>query len=226
MHPYKAIAIGSLKKTTFFIGKMGIFSYLYIVNNKEYKMKNLIIIGHPDKRSFCYNGILKTIKETLKQQKEEVCVVDLYRENITFEFTKDKIERYKDLVTWTDRIYFISPVWWFRTTPALESFFDQIFTPGFAYKFKPITKVYGIPKPMLSNKKVRTYLTHGAPALPVLTMYFNSVKLRLVMGVYSFVFGWFKTKTRQFWSVPFVSQNERLVYLEKVKEDIRKDLKS
>jgi hypothetical protein len=40
------------------------------------------------------------------------------------------------------------------------------------------------------------------------------------------VFGWFKTKTRQFWSVPFVSQNERMVYLEKVKQDIRKDLKS
>jgi hypothetical protein len=56
-------------------------------------------------------------------------------------------------------------------------------------------------------------------------MYLNSVKLRLTLGVYSFVFGWFKTKTRQFWSVPFVSQNERLVYLEKVKEDIKGDLK-
>ncbi len=190
------------------------------------KMKNLIIIGHPDKKSFCYNGIMKTIKETLKTNKEEVFVIDLYNENKTFEFTKDKIKEYKELVTWADRIYFISPVWWFRCTPAMESFFDQIFTPGFAYKFKPITKVYGIPKPLLSDKKVRTYLTHGAPALPVLTMYFNSVKLRLVMGVYSFVFGWFKTKTRQFWSVPFVSENERLIYLEKVKEDIKKDLKS
>ncbi len=225
MHPYKSIGIGSLKKTTFFIGKMGIFSYLYIVNNKTNKMKNLIIIGHPDKRSFCYNGIMKTIQQTLKENKEDVHTIDLYKENITFEFTKDKIQNYKDLVMWADRIYFISPVWWFRTTPVLESFFDQIFTPGFAYKFKPITKVYGIPKPLLSNKKVRTYLTHGAPALPVLTMYFNSVKLRLVMGVYSFVFGWFKTKTRQFWSVPFVSQNQRMVYLEKVKEDVRNDLK-
>ena len=187
-------------------------------------MKNLIVIGHPDKRSFCYNGIMKTIKETLKSNKEEVYVIDLYKDNITFDFPKDKVQKYKDLITWADRIYFISPVWWFRCTPALESFFDQIFTPGFAYNFKPITKVYGIPKPLLGNKKVRTYLTHGAPALPVLILYLNSVKLRLVMGVYSFVFGWFKTKTRQFWSVPFISQNERLVYLEKVKEDIKKDL--
>ena len=188
-------------------------------------MKNLIVIAHPDRGSFCYNGIMKTIRETLKQNKEDVYVIDLYKQNITFDFTKERVAEYKNLITWADRIYFISPVWWFRTTPALESFFDQIFTPGFAYKFTPVTKVYGYPTPLLSDKKVRTYLTHGAPALPVLTMYLNSVKLRLVMGVYSFVFGWFKTKTRQFWSVPFVSQNDRLVYLEQVKADVRYDLK-
>ena len=188
-------------------------------------MKNLIIIAHPDKKSFCYNGIHKTINETLKSNKEDVHTIDLYKENITFDFGKDKVKRYKELITWADRIYIISPVWWFRCTPVLESFFDQIFTPGFAYKFVPITKMYGYPKPLLSDKKVRTYLTHGAPALPVLTMYLNSVKLRLIMGVYSFVFGWFKTKTRQFWSVPFVSQNERMVYLEKVKQDVIGDLK-
>jgi hypothetical protein len=83
-----------------------------------------------------------------------------------------------------------------------------------------------VPIPLLKDKKVRTYLTHGAPALPVMTLYLNSVKLRLVMGVYSFVFGWFRTKTRQFWSVPFVSQNDRMVYLEKVKMDVVSDLRN
>jgi putative NADPH-quinone reductase len=189
-------------------------------------MNNLIIVGHPNKESFCYNGIANTIKETLEQNKESVYFVDLYAENKGFEFHKDKVKEYKELIEWADRIYFISPVWWFRCTPMLESFFDQIFTPGFAYKFIPITKKYGYPKPLLKNKKVRTYLTHGAPALPVLTLYLNSVKLRLVMGVYSFVFGWFRTKTRQFWSVPFISHNDRMVYLEKVKDDIRGDLKT
>jgi len=192
--------------------------------SKTKNMKNLIVVAHPDKNSFCYNGIFKTISETLKSNGEDVYTIDLYKENKTFEFGKDKVKEYKELIQWADRIYFVSPVWWFRTTPALESFFDQIFTPGFAYKFVPITKKYGYPKPLLKDKKVRTYLTHGAPALPVLTLYLNSVKLRLVMGVYSFVFGWFRTKTRQFWSVPFVSQNDRMVYLEKVKEDIKRDL--
>jgi putative NADPH-quinone reductase len=188
-------------------------------------MKNLIVIAHPDTKSFCYNGIMRTIKEMLEQNREEVFVIDLYRTSAGLcQFNQEEVSNYKRLITWSDRIYFISPVWWFRCTPALESFFDNVFTPGFAYKFEPITKIYGIPKPLLKDKKVRTYLTHGAPALPVLTLYFNSVKLRLVMGVYSFVFGWFRTKTTQFWSVPFVSQNDRLEYLERVKIDIRKDL--
>lgn len=188
-------------------------------------MKNLIIVGHPDINSFCHSGITQTIKEELINLRQEVHIVDLYRENTGFNFSEDKIREYKELIQWSDKIYFVSPVWWFRCTPLLESFFDQIFTPGFAYKFKPITKKYGIPIPLLKKKKVRTYLTHGAPALPVYTLYVNSVKLRLVMGVYSFVFGWFRTKTRQFWSVPFITHNERKILLEKVRDDLRKDAK-
>ena len=45
------------------------------------------------------------------------------------------------------------------------------------------------------------------------------------MSVYSFVFGWFKTKTRQFWSVPFVTQEKRESYLKRVEKDIQKDIK-
>lgn len=188
-------------------------------------MKNLIIIAHPNQESFCYNGIFGTIKKTLFSNNELVRIIDLYGDDFSRPRT-NLITDYKDAVTWADRIYIISPVWWFRLTPRMETFFDEVFTPGFAYNFVPLTKLYGYPKPLLSDKKVRTYLTHGAPALPVKTLYLNSVKLRLVMGVYSFVFGWFKTKTTQFWSVPFVSKSVREKYLKRVEKDIIKDLKN
>lgn len=187
-------------------------------------MSNLIIISHPDKQSFCYNGIFKTILSTLKENNEEIEVIDLYEEKFNVFGDEEKSNLYKEMIKKCNRIYIISPVWWFRTTPLLESFFDQVLTPGFAYKFIPVTKSLGIPKPFLKDKKVRTYLTHGAPAFPVLTLYVNSVKLRLVMGVYSFVFGWFKTKTRQFWSVPFVSDQKRKHYLRKVEKDVLRDI--
>jgi NAD(P)H dehydrogenase (quinone) len=190
-------------------------------------MKNLIIIGHPDMNSFCYNGIFKTVKNELNTENQETKTIDLYRDSFTRPRT-NLIKNYQDLISWCERIYFISPVWWFRLTPRMEIFFDEVFTQGFAYKFVNITKLYAYPKPFLKDKKVRTYVTHGAPALPVITLYLNSVKLRLVMGVYTFVFGWrfsLFSKTRQFWSVPFVSDNKRLKYLNSIKKNIKNDLK-
>jgi NAD(P)H dehydrogenase (quinone) len=190
-------------------------------------MKNLIIIGHPDMNSFCYNGIFKTVKNELNTENQETKTIDLYRDSFTRPRT-NLIKNYQDLISWCERIYFISPVWWFRLTPRMEIFFDEVFTQGFAYKFVNITKLYAYPKPFLKDKKVRTYVTHGAPALPVITLYLNSVKLRLVMGVYTFVFGWrfsLFSKTRQFWSVPFVSDNKRLKYLNSIKKDVKNDLK-
>ena len=189
-------------------------------------MNYLIIIGHPDTNSFCYNGILKTIKNEMIIKKKNFKVIDLYRDDFTRP-RKKIIDSYKKLVSWADSLYIISPVWWFRLTPRTEIFFDEVFTPGFAYQFIPITKTYSYPKPFLKNKKLRTYITHGAPALPVLTLYVNSVKLRLVMGVYSFVFGWKLSlflKTKQFWSVPFVDEKKRKKYLDIVRKDIISDL--
>ncbi len=190
------------------------------------KKRHLIIISHPDQKSFCYNGIYKTIVRQMRRHKENYKVIDLYKHKFHND-REDLIEKYKKAITWSSHIYFISPVWWFRLTPKLETFFDTVFTPGWAYKFINVTKLYAYPKPFLKDKKVRTYITHGAPMLPVITLYLNSVKLRLVMGVYSFVFGWKLSrwfKTKQFWSVPFVSDSKRRKYLRVVKEDIRNDL--
>ncbi|MDA0317465.1 MAG: NAD(P)H-dependent oxidoreductase [Bacteroidetes bacterium] len=191
-------------------------------------MNNLIIIGHPKKDSFCYDGIFKTIKNSILSSGQDLKVIDLYNDSFTRPRTK-LIDSYKQLITWSENIFIISPVWWFRLTPRTEIFFDEVFTPGFAYQFKNITKLYAYPKPFLKDKKVRTYITHGAPALPVRTLYLNSVKLRLIMGVYTFVFGWKLSlfrKTTQFWSVPFVDDETRAKYLKRVEQKTFKDIRS
>ena len=58
-------------------------------------------------------------------------------------------------------------------------------------------------------------------------IYLNSVKLRLVLGVFTFVFGWGGnwSNTKQFWSVPFVSEKKRMKYLRVVEKDLRRDCK-
>jgi putative NADPH-quinone reductase len=101
------------------------------------KKKYLVIIGHPDKKSFCYNGIFKTIIRTFNKYNQEYKVIDLYEDKLHRDKT-DMIQDYKNSVTWATHLYFISPVWWFRLTPKTETFFDEVFTPGFAYNFVPI----------------------------------------------------------------------------------------
>ena len=70
-------------------------------------MKNLIIVGHPNTESFCYDGIFNTVKNELSTNKEEIEIIDLYRDSFTRPRTK-LIKKYQDLVTWSERIYFIS----------------------------------------------------------------------------------------------------------------------
>lgn len=192
-------------------------------------MKILNIVGHPSKKSFNY-AIHKTVYDFCKNHNDiSVINLDLYDEDFDpiirdkeTEKNQQLVVMYQDLIRESDIIVITSPVWWFRLTTMIEGFFDKVLTPGFPYKFKPITKKYGLPVPLLKDKKVITFLTHGGPALPVYIIYVNSVKLRLVMGVYSFCFGWFRQKVVQFWSVPFLKQNDRMIYLDTVKDILKK----
>jgi putative NADPH-quinone reductase len=51
-------------------------------------MKNLIVIGHPDKKSFCYNGIFKTIQAELTKHKEDIEIIDLYKDESFYQKRK------------------------------------------------------------------------------------------------------------------------------------------
>ena len=54
-------------------------------------MKNLIVIGHTNQKSFCYNGIMKTIKRELQKHDENYKIIDLYRDNFHSSVRKDLI---------------------------------------------------------------------------------------------------------------------------------------
>ena len=58
------------------------------MRNKIYN--HLIVVGHPDKDSFCYNGIFKTIIRQLNRHKENYKIMQLYSPNISIQ-GKNKI---------------------------------------------------------------------------------------------------------------------------------------
>jgi NAD(P)H dehydrogenase (quinone) len=187
-------------------------------------MKNILIIyAHPDENSF-NAAILNQAITQLQAAGRPYHVIDLYKENYNPVLTKPEMKgelsastlRYQALIKNATGIIFIFPVWWFRAPAIMEGFIDKTFVPKFAYKFKTIIGKYGLPIPLLKDKTVLTFLTHGAPALPVKTLYINVVKYRLLLGFMSFCFNIFKCKIVQLWSVPFINEAKRKSYLNKV----------
>lgn len=184
---------------------------------------HLIIYAHPDEKSFNH-AVLQTVTEVFIKHKTEFTTLDLYKDGFNPVLSLEELKgesrdatlKYRELITRATSLVFIFPVWWFRAPAIMEGFFDKVFVPGFAYRFKKIIGKYGLPIPLLRDKKVRAFITHGAPALPVKTIYVNAVKYRLLLGFMSFCFHLFKCRIYQFWAVPFVSAEKRKKYLLKI----------
>lgn len=198
-------------------------------------MKVAVVIGYNKRPSFNYGIVDAIIDECNKTDDVSWVLIDLYEDTFHPSGKPDNselVEKYQNILKTSDVHVIVSPVWWFRCTSMIEGFLDQVYTPGFAYNFKQLTKTYGLPVAKLSDKRILTYLTHGAPALPVYTLYLNSVWGRLRLGVYSFCYGWGlnpknfnNIKFRQFFSIPFTTDKIRQKYLQKVRKDIQKEIK-
>jgi putative NADPH-quinone reductase len=115
-------------------------------------MPTLIIYCHPHNKSH-NSRILQAVKKSLGKKKYEV--LDLYKMRFNPAYSKNeyshaflrkdriiepsilkiqkKIEKAKNLI-------FIYPVWWYNMPAMLKGFTDRVFTPGFAYNFKQVSK--------------------------------------------------------------------------------------
>lgn len=182
----------------------------------------LIIYAHPDKNSFNH-GVLEGVKAAFEKKNMPYQVIDLYEMNYNPVATNEEIRgknseetiAFQKQIKAATNIIFIFPVFWFRAPAILEGFFDKVFTPGFAYRFKKLFGKYGMPIPLLKDKKVRAFISHGAPALPVKILYVNAVKYRFLLGFLSFCFSLFRCRIYQFWSVPFETKEKREKYIRK-----------
>lgn len=185
--------------------------------------KFLVISAHPDPASF-NAAIRNTISSVLERSRQPFEMIDLYANAynpvLSLQELKGEISEetkaYQEKIKRADVILFLFPVWWFRAPAILEGFFDKVFIPGFAYRFKKIIGKFGMPVPLLREKRVLAIITHGAPALPVKILYVNAVKYRFLLGFLSFCFYLWRCRIIQLWAVPFVSQKKRVRYLKKV----------
>ena len=106
--------------------------------------KILVILGHPDKDSFC-GTLARTYVESATASGSEVRELQLgelkfdpilWKGYNRIQELEPDLVRAQELIQWSNHMVFVYPNWW-GTMPALmKGFFDRVFLPGFAFKYR------------------------------------------------------------------------------------------
>ncbi len=132
-------------------------------------MKNILIInGHPDKESFCYQ-LAASYQKGAEQAGARCKILNLadlhfdpilhfgYRKRTELE--PDLIEAQKQ-ITEADHLVFVYPTWWGTFPALLKGFIDRVFLPTYAFTFQENSP---LPLKLLKGKSARLFVTMDTP---------------------------------------------------------------
>lgn len=183
-------------------------------------MKMLIIYTHPNHNSLNYEFLQKVMKGSSENPHiTEVQVLDLYEEgfNPILVFNEEKrrrdmyrdvdLERYRNQISWADKIVFVYPIWWGRPPAMLMGYIDQIFAANFAFKDKGGL----LPEGLLKGKSVVCISTMKGPTHYPL-FYLNNAHKALMKKAFCNYVGIKKVKFFEFGNMesPKGKQEEKL----------------
>lgn len=141
-------------------------------------MRTLIILGHPDKKSFCA-GLADSYEKGAKEKGGEVNRInlsDLKFDPILWQgynkiqnLEPDLIEAQR-LIKWANHLVIIFPVWWAAPPALLKGFIDRTFLPGFAFKYRENSSSWD---KLLSGRSARLMITSDAPSFWLYLTYFH-----------------------------------------------------
>lgn len=104
----------------------------------------LVILGHPSEASLCSaiaNAYLKGAQAaehevrflSLGKLKFDPILRDGYN---TIQALEPDLLAAQESIAWAEHLVFVYPIWWGSIPAILKGFFDRIFLPGFAFKFR------------------------------------------------------------------------------------------
>ena len=104
----------------------------------------LVILGHPSEASLCSaiaNAYLKGAQAaehevrflSLGKLKFDPILRDGYN---TIQALEPDLVAAQESIAWAEHLVFVYPIWWGSIPAILKGFFDRIFLPGFAFKFR------------------------------------------------------------------------------------------
>ncbi|GGU63861.1 NAD(P)H dehydrogenase [Pseudomonas laurentiana] len=128
----------------------------------------LVVLGHPSSDSFC-GALTDTYVKAASEAGHEVRLLNLpaldfdpvlhegYKEIQTLE--PDLLEAQKQIL-WADHLTFVYPIWWGGIPALLKGFFDRVFLPGFAFKYRSGS---AFPDKLLKGRTAHLLVTMDTP---------------------------------------------------------------
>lgn len=188
-------------------------------------MKISVILGHQNPGSFNH-AITSCVLNTLKEMGHEMFYHDLYAENFDpivphaeiadESLLPDQVKQHMHELTQSEGIVIVHPNWWGTPPAILKGWIDRVLRAGYAYKFGP----NGVER-FFTDKTVQLFTTSNTPRDVEVNVYGDPLE-----GFWkTVVFGLCGCKSferRNFESIIMSSHEERLAWLEEVRETIQR----
>lgn len=186
--------------------------------------KILLILGHPDPNSF--NGaIFQSIAEGFKSTQsahtlQAVRLADLHFQlnlahgyNSRTELEPDLLEM-QTKIKEADHIVFVYPTWWGQMPALLKGFFDRVFLPGFAFKYRENSPLWD---KFLTGKTGDLIVTMDAPSWYDRLLYGGASRRAVKNAILEFC-GIKPVRITTLDRLRYRKDKERAVFLEKMKQ--------
>jgi len=128
----------------------------------------LIILGHPNKQSYCA-ALAQAYKEGALQAGAEVR--ELVLNDLSFSLNlwhgserirelEADVLRAQELITWAQHLVFVYPTWWGTMPALLKGFIDRVFIAGFSFRYRENSLWWDR---LLTGRSARLIVTMDAP---------------------------------------------------------------
>lgn len=135
-------------------------------------MNILVILGHPDPRSFNH-ALAGGVQDALRADGHRVICHDLCAEGFDpllpaaeipeSGVVADDVRRHGEALRSADGIVVVHPNWWGQPPAVLKGWVDRVFRPGVAYRFEEGDSGEGVPVGLLRAKAAVVLNTSNTP---------------------------------------------------------------
>lgn len=186
----------------------------------DFMKKILVILGHPSASSFNH-ALAQHYVKSASEAGHDVQLLELGKltfDPILREGYQQRQELEPDLqaawqqILWAEHLVLVFPTWWGVAPALLKGFFDRLFLPGMAFKYRPDSQFWD---KLLSGRSARIITTMDSPKIYNWLVYRNA-NIRSVRQATLEYCGIKPVSVTVFDRLRFADEKRRVKMLEKV----------